>query len=89
MKAYALESVGFVKPDTVKVIVPGAATKVVKAPANVNSRLPEFHVNDPAAPQPTVQALLKTPAEETVMPEGTFIINEASLGTIFAFVSVN
>ena len=82
-------SVGFVKPVTDKVIVPGAATKLVKALLMVNSREPEFHVKVPAAPQPTVQTLLKLLAEGTVTPLGTFITKLASFGTIFEFVSVN
>lgn len=86
-------SVGFVKPVTVKVIVPGEsfvpATKLVKALLRVNSRVPEFHVNVPAAPQPTVQALLIEPAEGTVTPLGTFIIKLASFGTILVLLSVN
>ena len=93
MKAYALVSVGFVHPVTVKVIVPGEATvpatKLVKALAMVNSLDPEFHVNVPAALQPTVQALLIELAAGTVTPLGTLIIKLASFGTIFVLASVN
>ena len=93
VKAYAFVSVGFVKPVTVKVIVPGEAvvpeTKLVNALAMVNSLEPEFHVCVPAALQPAEQVLLIELAEGTVTPLGTFSIKLASLGTIIVFESVN